>query len=66
MVLQLRIDYTNTPDYPDELPEMNIEVQEGSEGSADDSLSEQDIEMLLKRLRETVRPFTARSKPNPY
>ena len=34
---------------------MKIEVQEGSEGSEEDSLTEEDIETLLKRLQETVR-----------
>lgn len=54
MVLLLRINYENTPEYPETLPEMHIQVQEGSEGSEDDRLTSEDIETLLKRLRETV------------
>ena len=53
VVLLLRVKYT--PAYPDELPELDIEVQEGSEGSEEDRITEEDKQTLLDRLRETVR-----------
>ena len=54
VVLLMRVKYT--PAYPDELPELDIEVQEGSEGSDEDRITEEDKNTLLGRLRETVRP----------
>ncbi|CAD6572724.1 MAG: hypothetical protein CYPHOPRED_004934 [Cyphobasidiales sp. Tagirdzhanova-0007] len=49
MLLLLRIRYT--PNYPDELPDMSIDVQE--EGAEEDQLTEEDRDMLLRRLRES-------------
>ena len=50
VLLLLRIHYT--PNYPDELPEMAIEIEE--EGPKEDQLTEADQDMLLRKLHESA------------
>jgi len=58
-----------TPGYPDELPDLSIDiVQEGDDEEQDEDdaeeseaqLTEEDIDTLLRRLKEAVRPAVDR------
>lgn len=49
-ILLLRVKYT--PTYPDELPDLELEIIES--GTEEDHLSQDEQETLLQRLREVV------------